>query len=155
MVRKPCKLGQMTAKKLSDAIASHEKNQGQIAQDLGITSTTLGRWRKGERSFGESDAKLLRLYFFGKMPFDLLRDRESLKNTLRFTMDEWAVILILAKREGFKTAADWVAGKIRGYLENSPAAIDVRRGETTGFQEALENVLDKDDDAKQAGLGHH
>jgi len=115
----------MNSDELNQAILSHPKNQGQIAQDLGITSTTLGRWRKGERSFGQSDQKLLRLYFLGEMPFDMLREPGSDSGQLRFTLPEWQIITILSKREGFTTPAAWITGKIRGYLDNNPTATEL------------------------------
>jgi transcriptional regulator with XRE-family HTH domain len=110
----------MTAEELTKCVSDHPKNQSQIASDIGITRATIGRWMKGDRKISKSDTKLLRLYFFGEMPFDMISSQEDLSTQLRFTTGEWQIITILANREGFLTPRDWITSRIRGYLDNNP-----------------------------------
>lgn len=107
---------------LRECVDSHPKNQSQIADDIGVTRATIGRWIKGERNISEPDSKLLRLYFYGEMPFEMLADATARSNQLRFTQSEWQIISILSKREGYHSPVDWITGKIRGYLDNNPTA---------------------------------
>jgi hypothetical protein len=58
--------------------------------------------------------KLLNLYFFEVMPFDIASEK-LLNSVLDFTEDQYRVICILATRES-STPARWIANQIRSYL---------------------------------------
>jgi len=118
----------MEAHELSKCIESHPKNQSQIADDIGVTRATMGRWAKGERKISNPDAKLLRLYFYGEIPFEDIRPTQDLPNVLKFSPKEWDIINILALRSG-RESGEWIASQIREYLafrehQNSQAPAD-------------------------------
>lgn len=112
----------MTPLELQKCVTASPLNQSRIAKELGIAPTTLGRWIKGERKIGPTDEKLLRLYFFEEMPFRVAGPSEDLRNILRFTPQEWEVITVLAKRQGFIDPRSWITAQIRGHLEHNPEA---------------------------------
>jgi transcriptional regulator with XRE-family HTH domain len=112
----------MTAKQLQKCIAEHPKKQTAIAKDLGISSGGFSKWVNGHRTIDQRDEKLLRLYFFNEMPFELIRSDKATTNQLLFTEAEWQIISILSKREGYINPRAWITAKIRGYLDNNPTA---------------------------------
>ena len=105
----------MNADELKKCISEHSKNQSAIADDLGISSGGFSKWVNGQRSIDDRDAKLLRLYFYGEIPFDDIRPTQDLSSVLKFSKKEWDIITILATRSG-KTAGEWIASQIREYL---------------------------------------
>jgi transcriptional regulator with XRE-family HTH domain len=111
---------------LKQAIASHGKNQSQIAAELGFHRSKMSRLVNGS-TIDESDSKLLNLYFFGVMPFDLLAPTRDLQNLLHFTATEWRVITILAHRQGFISPKAWITTQIRAYLDHSEHAEEARK----------------------------
>lgn len=117
----------MTADELSQCVEAHEKNASQIAADLGISTSGFSKWINGKRSIDERDAKLLRLYFYGEIPFGDIRPRQDLSEVLRFQPEEWHIITILARRVGLEPGT-WIAEQIRTIIagrtiiENSLAA---------------------------------
>lgn len=85
--------------------------QSAIASALGVGKSTVGRWvESGE--INESHTKLLRLYFYGEIPFENIRPERDLSDILKFTPREYEVISILAKRIGI-TPGQWIAEQIR------------------------------------------
>ena len=115
----------MTADELRACIESHHKNQSQIAGDLGISTSGISKWANGSRKIDERDAKLLRLYFYGEIPFGLIRPDIDLQTTLRFTHTEWQIITIIAHRQGFLSAQSWITAQIRAYLQHNSQAEDI------------------------------
>lgn len=105
----------MDADELRTCIEQHEKNQSQIASDLGISSSGMSKWVNGSRKIDERDEKLLRLYFYGEIPFDDIRPTQDLSHILKFSEKEWEIIGIIATRNGRPTG-EWIAGQIRDYL---------------------------------------
>lgn len=99
--------------------------QARIAEALGVTAATVKRWNDGE-IIPPPMIKLLRLYFFGELPFELVREPRELSSVLEFSPDEWRIIEILARREG-QTPTLWIRSQIRGYLNHNPRAIEARR----------------------------
>lgn len=83
-----------------------------IAKALSISPSTVSRWIEGE--IPPPMAKLLNLYFFDMMPFDIAAET-IIQSVLDFTEDQWKVICILAKRQGL-TPGLWIANQIRAYL---------------------------------------
>jgi DNA-binding MarR family transcriptional regulator len=98
------------------ALEEAGKNRGEIsrlAKALGIAPSTVTRWIAG----GEIPPpmlKLLNLYFFDKMPFDITGE-SILNSMLDFTEDQWKVICVLAGRQGISPGT-WIANQIRAYL---------------------------------------
>ena len=119
---KKCFNHRMNNEELTALIEKHEKNASQIAEDIGVSRSAMSNWMSGKRGIGDVEAKLLRLYFYGEMPFDLIGRPGANTNELRFTTSEWQVIAILANREGFQSPVSWITGKIRGYLDNNATA---------------------------------
>lgn len=105
----------MDAEELRKCLDSHPKNKEQIGKDIGVTGATIGRWSREERKISESDVKLLRLYFYGEIPFEDIRPSQDLAHILKFSAPEWEVIKIIATRNGM-TPGEWIAGQIRDYL---------------------------------------
>ena len=58
--------------------------------------------------------KLLDLYFFGIIPFDVANE-SILHSVLEFTPAQWEVISIIATRKGM-TESQWIADRIRTFL---------------------------------------
>jgi hypothetical protein len=64
--------------------------------------------------------KLLDLYFFDVMPFDIVGEK-LVESVLDFTEDQWKVICILAKRQGIPPAK-WISNQIRTILASDDEA---------------------------------
>jgi DNA-binding transcriptional ArsR family regulator len=137
----------MTSLELQKLVENHPHNASKISRDLGVSRSAMSNWLSDKRGIGTVEAKLLRLYFLGEMPFDLISPEKNLANELRFTTAEWEVITILAGREGFLSAQAWLTAKIRGYLDNNPTAKTLaksntapNRGPSTAFSEAYKKL---------------
>ncbi|MEI6656358.1 MAG: helix-turn-helix transcriptional regulator [Verrucomicrobiota bacterium] len=102
----------MTADELTKCVEAHEKNASQIAADIGVGRSAMSNWMNGKRSIDAPTAKLLRLYFYGEIPFENIRSREDLTDVLRFSQEEWHIIAILARRIGLDPGS-WIAEQIR------------------------------------------
>ena len=89
--------------------------QATIAQDLGVTATTIMRWDKG----GEIPPPMLKLldwYFFAVVPPRIAAPSTDLRGVLEFDEAEWRMITIMAARDGNKSPGKWIATRIRDYL---------------------------------------
>jgi transcriptional regulator with XRE-family HTH domain len=117
----------MTANELKECVEKHPKNQSQIADDIGITRATIGRWIKGERNISEPDSKLLRLYFYNEVPFQGLHPGPDLGNILSFSPEEWRIMEILARRQGMVDTKAWIISQIRAYLDHNSQAQEARK----------------------------
>lgn len=108
----------MKEQELKKLVSKHPKTQEGIAADLGIGRSTLTNWISGRRKISPSDEKLLRLYFYGEIPFDMIRDEAEtdLSSVLEFSASEWAVIELLSRRSGYHTPGEWIVANIREYL---------------------------------------
>lgn len=108
--------------KIRDQLAIAAKQRGEttrISTALGIAPSTVSRWITG----GEIPppmVKLLNLYFFDVMPFDIVSEHLA-NSVLDFTEDQWKVICILAKRQG-TSPGKWIADKIRWILAGDEQA---------------------------------
>lgn len=95
--------------------------QTRIAEDLGVSATTVMRWKEG----GEIPPpmiKLLRLRLLGEIPFGAVHNQADMESLLEFHPEEWRVIEILAKRAGQETGA-WIRSQILSYLAFSQEAL--------------------------------
>lgn len=88
--------------------------QARISEALEVSPATVKRWADGE-GIPAAMVKLLRLYFFGEIPFELVHPRQDLSSVLRFTEQEWKMIEILATRKGIE-AKDWIRSQVLDYL---------------------------------------
>ena len=107
----------MDANELSELVKKHDKNASQIAADLGISRSGFSNWINGKRKIDPRDSKLLRLYFYGDIPFKGERPHSEpdLSSSLNFSEEDWDEISSIATRAG-KTAGEWIAENIREYL---------------------------------------
>lgn len=88
--------------------------QQEVATMLGTTSGTISRWIAGKVEIPLPQKKLLAYLIRGEMPFPVQNAKDGMY--LDFSADEFALIQLLARREGFACAEDWIASKIRAYL---------------------------------------
>lgn len=91
--------------------------QSKIALAIGVSKSTVKRWTE-DKEITPAHSKLLALYFYGELPFEMLRPAEDLSTALKFTGTEWRVITTLATREGYTSPQAWITAQIRGYLRN-------------------------------------
>ncbi len=89
--------------------------QTRISNAIGVTGSTVMRWGNGEVSIPEPMQKLLRLYLFGEVPFEEIRDVNDARTILEFTPSEWQLITILAARAG-QEPSSWIRSQILAYL---------------------------------------
>jgi len=92
-----------------------------LAEMLGTTHTSIGRWLKGVHAISGPERKLLAYLMYGELPFDVQTASDGW--VLPFSESEFAVIQLLARREGFASAEDWVVAKIRAYLAMTSAVV--------------------------------
>lgn len=90
--------------------------QTMIAEHIGVGKSTVSRWLEG-MEITTAHQKLLRLYFFGEIPFDSIRTEDdlTLRSALVLSQDEWGVIKVLANRNGI-APRQWIADRIREHL---------------------------------------
>lgn len=94
--------------------ASNNRGEiSKIAKALGISPSTVTRWIPNG-IIPPPMLKLLNLYFFEVMPFDIAGEK-LLNSVLDFTEDQYRVICILATRRS-ATPAKWIADQIRSFL---------------------------------------
>lgn len=136
---------EVTAENLRFIRGSKGINQTEIAEMLGIPINAVSKIEGGKRGLSEAEKALLDLYFFGKMPFEIV-NQAQLKSVLEFTPLQWRVITIIATKRGMKPAA-WIADRIRDYLAFNEEARDIAKehGETAdlGTPPAHLQPLDK------------
>ena len=94
--------------------AGKARKGSEIASALKVTPSTVSRWISGKLVISPSDEMLLKLYFFGTIPFEITNEK-LLNSVLDFTEDQYRVICILATRQSTSTGK-WIADKIRSYL---------------------------------------
>lgn len=159
----------MTAEELKDCVKNHPKNQSQIASDLGISTSGFSKWIKGTRKIDDRDTKLLRLYFYGEIPFEDIRPPQDLSSILKFSEQEWGIIKILALRVGMD-APQWIAEQVRTiiafrssestdrpqthlrtYTPPSPRATVLNEGAPTYESKVIDPAQDALDEANDAG----
>lgn len=100
--------------------------QTKLAEELGVTATTVMRWDKGG-DIPPPMLKLLEWYFFAIVPPRLSRPTTDLRGVLEFDEAEWRMITIMAARDGNKEPGKWIASRIRDYLALQMAASDPAR----------------------------
>lgn len=85
-----------------------------LSKMLGTSQGTINRWLKNVHSISGPEQKLLSYLIHGELPFPAQKAKEGMY--LDFSADEFAIIQVLARREGYACAEDWIAAKIRAYL---------------------------------------
>jgi|694.fasta_scaffold106970_3 transcriptional regulator with XRE-family HTH domain len=105
---------EVTAENLRFIRGSKGMNQTEIADLLGIPINAISKVEGGKRALSDAEKSLLDLYFFGKMPFEIV-NQPQLKNVLELTPMQWRVITIIATKRGM-TPSSWIADRIRDYL---------------------------------------
>lgn len=109
--------GPLTPEAIKDLLHQKGLKQKDLCPILKLTPQNLSHMMTGARKISHAEEKLLRLYFFGEIPFESIRNENefTLKSSLIFTEDEWDIISTLANRAG-KTTSQWIVGQIREYL---------------------------------------
>ena len=113
-------MNEITPASLHEWMKKNRYRQAQIAQKLGTSATTVSRWLSGVHDIPSAEKKLLAYLMHGKLPFEPAHAAANTSNKLNFTAEEWRVIEILRRREGFENADSWIATKIRIYLAQVP-----------------------------------
>jgi transcriptional regulator with XRE-family HTH domain len=119
---------EVTAENLRFIRGAKGMNQAEIAELLGITQTAVSKIEKDQRTLSDSEKALLDLYFFGKMPFEIV-NQPQLKSVLEFTPLQWRVITIIATKRGMTPSA-WIADRIRDYLAFNEEARKISEEDT-------------------------
>jgi transcriptional regulator with XRE-family HTH domain len=114
---------EVTAENLRFIRGSKGINQTEIAEMLGIPINAVSKIEGGKRGLSEAEKALLDLYFFGKMPFDIV-NQAQLKSVLEFTALQWRVITIMATKVGMTPSA-WIADRIRDFLAFNEKAREI------------------------------
>lgn len=123
--------------------ATNHGEISKIARDLEINPSTVSRWASGN-DIPSPMLKLLDLYFFGTIPFEISHERPS-HGTMDFTEDQWRVIEILSRRES-TTPGKWIANKIRAYLaynEEAKLAQEAITKQRKGYLQSLPDPIAK------------
>lgn len=106
--------------------------QEMVANLLGTTSGTISRWISEKVKIPLPQMKLLAYLIRGELPFPIQNLDQGWN--LDFSAQEFALIQVLARREGFSSAQDWVVAKIRAYLAMTGAvgeSAEIIAAETT------------------------
>jgi hypothetical protein len=113
----------VTPNEIEEWLHANKKKGAWLAQTLGVTKPTIGRWLRGQE-IPEPMQHLLKLLVRGELPPGFSKPHDPA--VLAFTPDEWRVIEILRIREGFPDAKSWVVAKIRSYLAMLPKESGVK-----------------------------
>lgn len=135
---------EITGESLKLLRGSKGLNQTEVGEIIGLDGYHVSNIEKGRRAISPSEMKLLRLYFFGEIPFDLVHQEKPLGTILEFTEDEWKIIEILALRAGQKPP-QWIRGQILAYLDHNPRAAEARK--EAGHSKGVLAVVARDDDS--------
>lgn len=123
---------EVTAENLRFIRALKDLNQDAIAGILGVPRNAISKIESGTRALASSEKALLDLYFFGKIPFEIVNEK-LLSGVLSFSENQWRAICILANRDG-TTPGKWIAREIRSYLTHNEQARqimwDIEHGES-------------------------
>lgn len=123
---------EVTAENLRFIRGLKDMNQDAIAEILGIPRNAISKIESGTRSLATSEKSLLDLYFFGKLPFELVNEK-NIRGVLDFSDLQWRAICIMATRNS-TTPAKWIAKEIRSYLnyneEGRSAMWEAEHGDT-------------------------
>lgn len=141
---------EVTAENLKFVRGSQGMNQDQVAGILGLSGYHISNIEKGRRALSSAEKSLLDLYFFGKIPFEIVSE-QLLGSVLEFTPRQWDVIRILANKSGNRSPGQWIAEKIRDYLAFS------EEGKKTSIQENSQEhlqIVSRDIEAEKGSMGN-
>lgn len=145
---------EITPETLKDLLAKKGMKQKELEAILDISKSLVSKIFSRDRKISSSEQKLLALYFYGEMPFDMIRPAEELSSTLKFTGQEWKIITTLATREGYTSPQAWITAQIRGYLRNitqPPSAIPIAAEPETPYHT---NIIDPATEQNETGGEH-
>lgn len=111
----------LTVQNIRDLLTEKELKQKDLGPILSLSPSNLSNIMSGVRKISESEQKLLRLYFFGEIPFENLGEGEDWSDVLCFSAQESDSIRSFANRVGI-SPEHWIAEQIR-------TIISVRRSE--------------------------
>lgn len=109
--------------------------QAELGAILGLEKHNVSKIESGKRAISPAEMKILRLYFFAEIPFDVIHQQNNLSSVLEFRTEEWRIIEILALRDGI-TPAKWIKAQILAYLDHNPRAQEARREAFPGLKVA-------------------
>lgn len=107
----------ITPNELKALLSEKGMKQREVADILSLTQPMVSKIFNGLRSISPAEQKLLRLYFYGEIPFDMIRPEDKgYSSEFKFTEEEWHVMGIMATRCGFGDAGEWIVSRIRAEL---------------------------------------
>lgn len=147
---------EVTAENLKLVRGSRGMNQDAIAEILGLAGYHISNIEKGRRALSSAEKALLDLYFFGKIPFEIVSEK-MLSCVLEFSPRQWDVIRVLANKAGKISPAEWIAQRIRDYLCFNEQAREQERllseAKTSRFPEMESSMLNEEPTKYQARSG--
>lgn len=123
----------ITAESIKDLLRAKGLKNKDLSPILSLTAQQISNIMTGSRKISESEQKLLRLYFYGEIPFGQIADNRW--EVLSFTLQEAEAIRHFAQRLGITPEA-WIVEQIRTILairkaeqalEPSPRAVASKR----------------------------
>jgi len=115
-------VSEITAQDLIDYRADEGLTQAELGSFVGLDKTAIAKIESGRRRITNAESRLFQLLIHGAPPFDIPAESDSGENALEFTAEEWHLVQILAQREGYTSAREWITSKIRAYLAMTRAA---------------------------------
>lgn len=82
----------------------------------GLTTSQVSKLESGHRPISPAEQTLLQILIWNKLPESFPAWEAMGTDRLEFTALEWELITNIARREGL-TPQEWIAAKIRKYLE--------------------------------------
>lgn len=127
--------------KLKELLEEHDMKHKDLCEILNLTQAKVSHIMVGRRKISDSEQKLLKLYFYGIMPFDLLAPSDGYTPRLDFTPEEWRILDIMAKRNGFTDTTKWIVAHIREYLAYCESQYQAEPENITPMPKKKANIL--------------
>ena len=112
---------EVTSNEIEEWLHANKKRPAWMAQTLGVTKPTIGRWLRGQE-IPEPMQHLLKLLIRGEFPPGFAKPHDPA--ILAFTPDEWRVIAVEMKTRGasitdedLERLVEWL-GRVKGTNAN-------------------------------------
>ncbi len=93
--------------------------QEKLGVQLGLKKVAVTKIENGKRKISAAEQKLFKLLIHGEMPFSTAQI-DAKNSQLQFSPEQWEIIHLASKREGYDDTRSWIVDKIRGYLRMKP-----------------------------------